>query len=158
VTPLDTLTLEMVRAEEAALFQLYTAVRAEELGMQDWDPELRNQMLRLQFEAQRRGYREQFPAADERLIVRDGSPVGWIIVDRSGTELRAIDMALLLAERNRGVGTRVIRGLQQEAAAGNRPMVLSVLTLNVRALGLYVRLGFRVIGETDTHAIMEWRR
>jgi ribosomal protein S18 acetylase RimI-like enzyme len=155
---MDTLTLDMVRAEEVALFRLYTAVRAEELGMQDWEPELRHQMLRLQFEAQRRGYREQFPAADECLILRDGSPVGWTIVDRSGPALHAIDIGLLSGERNRGVGTRVIRGLQQEAAAGNRPMVLSVLTLNVRALGLYVRLGFRAIGETDTHTIMEWRR
>jgi ribosomal protein S18 acetylase RimI-like enzyme len=155
---MDTVTLEMVRADEAPLFQLYAAVRAEELRMQDWAPELRNQMLRFQFEAQRRGYREQFPAADELLIVSDGSPVGWIVVDRSGTELHAIDIAVLSKERNKGVGTRVIRTLQEEAAARSRPMVLSVLTLNVRALGLYVRLGFGAISETDTHTVMEWRR
>jgi ribosomal protein S18 acetylase RimI-like enzyme len=155
---METPTLEMVQADEAALFQLYTTVRADELEMQGWDPELRNQILRFQFEAQRRGYREQFPAADERVILRDGSPVGWIVVDRSGAELNGIDLALLLEERNKGVGTRVIRGLQQEAAAENRPMVLSVLTLNLRALGLYVRLGFRVISKTDTHTIMEWCR
>ena|ERR1700681_4177713 len=155
---METLTLAMVQADEAALFQLYTAVRADELGMQGWDPELRNQLLRFQFEAQGRGYREQFPAADERLILRDGSPVGWIIVERSGTELRGIDMALLSEERNKGVGTRVIRALQEEAAAESRAMVLSVLTLNVRALALYVRLGFRVISTTDTHTVMEWRR
>jgi ribosomal protein S18 acetylase RimI-like enzyme len=150
--------LETVRADEVALFELYTAVRAEELGMWGWDAELRNQMLRFQFEAQRRGYREQFPGADERLILLDGSPIGWIIVDRSGTELRGIDLALLPEERNKGVGTLVIRTLQEEAAAESRPMVLSVLTLNVRAFGLYVRLGFRVTSETDTHTVMEWRR
>jgi ribosomal protein S18 acetylase RimI-like enzyme len=158
VTCRDTLPLELVRADEAAFFQLFAAVRAEELGMRVWDPHLRDQMLRIQFEAQRRGYREQFPAADERLILRNGSPVGWIIVDRSGTELNGIDMALLSEERNRGVGTRVIRALQEEAAAESRAMVLSVLTLNVRALALYVRLGFRVTRETDTHTFMEWRR
>ena len=97
-------------------------------------------------------------AADERVILRDGSPVGWIIVDRSGTELNGIDMALRSEERNRGVGTRVIRALQEEAAARSRAMVLSVLTLNLRALGLYVRLGFRAISKTDTHTIMEWCR
>jgi ribosomal protein S18 acetylase RimI-like enzyme len=158
VTPLDTLTLETVRADEAVLFELYTAVRAEALGMQDWDPELCNQILRFQFEAQRRGYRDQFPAADERLILRDGSPVGWIIIDRSGPELYGMDMALLSEERNKGVGTRVILALQEEAAAESRPMVIIVERLNVRALGLYVRLGFRVIRETDTHTVMEWRR
>ena len=69
-----------------------------------------------------------------------------------------LDIAVLSKERNKGVGTRVIRTLQEEAAARSRPMVLSVLTLNVRALGLYVRLGFRAISETDTHTVMEWRR
>jgi len=152
--------LASVRSEpdEAILFKLFTAVRAEELGMQGWDPELRDQMLEVQFEAQRRGYREQFPAADRHLILREGSPVGWLIVDRSGTALLGIDMALLPDERNKGIGTRVIRALQEEAAAGGRPMVLTVLTINARAVGLYVRLGFRVTGGTDTHTVMEWRR
>jgi len=77
---METLTLETVRADEAALFEFYAQVRSEELGMQGWDPELRNQVLRFQFEAQRRGHREQSPEADERLILRDGSPVGWTIV------------------------------------------------------------------------------
>ena len=155
---METLTLDLVQADETALFQLYTAMRADELAMQGWDPEMRNLILRFQFEAQLRGYREQFPAADERLILRDGSPVGWLIVDRSGTELHGIDMALLPEERSKGAGTRVIRALQEEAAAESRPMVLSVQTRNVRALELYVRLGFRVIRETDTHTVLEWRR
>jgi ribosomal protein S18 acetylase RimI-like enzyme len=149
---------ELVRVDEATLFQLYTAVRAEELGMQAWDPELRALILRFQFEAQRRGYREQFPAADERLILRDGEPVGWIVVDRSGPGLHGIDMALLPAERSRGIGTGVIQALQAEAASENRPMVLTVQRGNVRARALYVRLGFRVVTEADVHTVMEWRR
>jgi ribosomal protein S18 acetylase RimI-like enzyme len=152
------LAFELVRVDEATLFQLYTAVRAEELGMQAWDPELRAQILRFQFEAQRRGYREQFPAADERLILRDGEPVGWIVVDRSGPGLHGIDMALLPAERSRGIGTGVIQALQAEAASENRPMVLTVQRGNVRARALYVRLGFRVVTEADVHTVMEWRR
>ena len=152
------MTFEIAEVDEAALFQLYTAVRAEELGMQAWDPELRDQTLRFQFEAQWRGYRDQFPGADERLILRDGTPVGCVIVDRIGPELHGIDMALLSGERNRGIGTQVIRALQAEAAAESRPMVLTVLRSNVRAHGLYVRLGFQVIRETDVHTVMEWQR
>jgi ribosomal protein S18 acetylase RimI-like enzyme len=150
--------LETVPADEAVFFQLYTAVRTEELGMQDWDPEVRSQILRFQFEAQRRAHREHFPGMDECLILRDGSPVGWVIVDRSGTELHGIDMALLPGERDKGVGTRVIRALQEEAAVRNLPMAIAVLRSNGRALGLYVRLGFRVVGESDTHILMDWRR
>jgi len=156
---MDTITFQDVGpGDEAGLFQLFSAVRGEELGMQDWDPAVRRQMLQLQFEAQRRSYREQFPAADERLILRDGSRIGWVIVDRSGADLHGIDIALLSSERSKGVGTRIIRALQEEAAALSRPMVITVQRMNVQALALYRRLDFRVIEETDLHTVLEWRR
>jgi ribosomal protein S18 acetylase RimI-like enzyme len=144
--------------DDAALFQLFTEVRSEELRMEQWEPALRNQLLRFQFEAQRRGYREQCPGANARLILRDGSPVGWIIVDRSGPRLHCVDIAIVTGARSTGLGTRVLRALQEEAAAAERPVALMVLRSNVRARGLYVRLGFRVTEETDLHTLMEWRR
>jgi ribosomal protein S18 acetylase RimI-like enzyme len=155
----DTLTFRHLdTGDEALLFRLYAAVRSAELGMEGWQPELRDRILRVQFEAQRRGYREQFPHADERLILRDGSAIGWVTVDRSGAGLHGIDIALLADERSRGVGTRVIQALQEEAAAENRLMAITVLRPNVRALALYRRLGFRETGGTETHIVMEWRR
>lgn len=156
---MDAVTLTEVGADdEAVRFRLYAEVRAEELGMQGWNPDERTQMLRLQFEAQRRGYRDQFPAAAVRLILCDGSPVGWVIVDRSGPDLRCVDIAIVSGDRSKGIGTRVLRALQEEAAAGDRPLALTVLRTNVRALAFYARLGFRAIRQTDTHALMEWRR
>jgi len=127
--------------------------------MQGWPAELRDQTLQLQFHAQRRGYREQFPCLDERLILADGSPIGWIIVDRSNSrELYAIDMALIAGARQQGVGSRVLRALQKEAASGNRPMVIFVERRNTRALAFHHRLGFLAVSETDTHTTMEWRQ
>ena len=139
------------------LFQIFAAVRAEELGMQNWDPELRTSILRLQFVAQARGYRDQFPAADRRLVLSNGSPIGWLIVDRSGPALHCVDIAIAPEERSKGVGTQVIRALQAEAAAKDQAVVLTVRRTNLRALALYVRLGFRVIREDDLHTMMEWR-
>jgi len=156
---MDTLTFKDAGADDRTqLFQLFASVRADDLGMHTWEPALRDQMLRLQFEAQRRGYLQQFPDADARLILRNGSPVGWVIVDRSDAGLRVVDIAILSSERCQGVGTRVLRALQEEAAAEDRPVTLSVMHLNVRALELYLRLGFRAVGETDLHTLMEWRR
>lgn len=153
------LTLRHLQAgDEAALFQLFAIVRREELGMDGWEPELRDRMLRIQFDAQRRAYREQFPHADERLILRDGLPIGWVIVDRSCPELHGVDIALVADERQQGVGTRVIQALQEEAAAEDRPMGITVQRQNVRALALYRRLGFRAVRDTGAHIVMEWRR
>jgi ribosomal protein S18 acetylase RimI-like enzyme len=156
---MDTITFKNVSAdEERVLFALYSSVRSDELGIQSWDAGLRSQILRFQFEAQERGYREQFPAADRRLILRNGSTVGWVIVDRSGSALHGIDIALIAEERSRGVGTRVIKALQYEAAADKRPFVITVQRTNDRATALYLRLGFHVIEETELHRLMEWRR
>jgi ribosomal protein S18 acetylase RimI-like enzyme len=147
-----------VRAEdEAVLFALYRAVRAQELQLEHLAPALLAQLLRSQFEAQRRSYREQYPAADERLIVRDGAPIGWVIVDRSGADLHGIDIALISGQRSNGLGTQVIRALQEEAAADGRAMVITVQRFNVRAAALYARLGFRVATQTDLHIVMDWR-
>ena len=155
----DTLTFRDVSdGEDTALFDLFKAVRSEELQLAGWEPAARDHMLRLQFEAQRHGYRAEYPAADERLIVRGGVPIGWVIVDRTGPHLHGIDIALLADQRSSGLGTRIIRALQEEAAASGRPMVITVQRFNVRALALYERLGFRVVRETDVHIVMEWRR
>ena len=154
----DTITFKNVSAnEETVLFELYSAVRSVELGMQSWDAVLRNQILWFQFEAQKRGYRQQFPAADRRLILLNGSTVGWLIVDRSGSALHGIDIALVAEQRSHGLGTRVIKALQDEAAAEKRPFVITVQRTNHRATALYFRLGFRAIEETESHTLMEWR-
>jgi ribosomal protein S18 acetylase RimI-like enzyme len=144
-------------ADDSIVFELYSSVRAEELHLDGLEPALRDRILRAQFEAQRSGYREQFPAAGERLILRDGVPIGWVVVDRSGIALRCIDIGFRAEERSKGMGTQVIRALQQEAAADRRPMVLTVQRSNVRARALYTLLGFQATKETELHIVMEWR-
>jgi ribosomal protein S18 acetylase RimI-like enzyme len=148
-----------IRADdEPVLFRLYSAVRSAELGIESWPPDERDRILRIQFDAQRRGYRVQFPRLDERLIVRGGLPIGWVIVDGSDARaLHGIDIALLAEARRQGVGTRVMQSLQEEAAAGNRPFVILVERRNVRALAFHHRLGFHAIKETEVHTMMEWR-
>jgi len=142
---------------EAVFFGLFSAVRAEELGMQSWDPILRDQILRLQFAAQRSAYRQQFPGLVEQFIMRDGQPIGWIMVSR-GEAVRCVDLAILGEERRRGAATRVLRDMQDEAASSGVPLVLSVLRTNAAAIALYNRLGFLPAGKNESHTFMEWRR
>jgi ribosomal protein S18 acetylase RimI-like enzyme len=155
----DDITLKALEADdEAVLFQLYAAVRSTELGMESWPAAQRDAMLRFQFTAQRRGYRDQFPYMSERLILRGAVPIGWVIVDGSDRrKLHGIDIALLAEARQHGLGTRVMRSLQEEAAAGNRPFEIVVERRNERALAFHRRLGFRTIRETEVHTVMEWR-
>jgi ribosomal protein S18 acetylase RimI-like enzyme len=43
----------------------------------------------------------------------------------------------------------------EDAAASELPVRLQVLKVNSRAVAFYQRLGFRSIGESDTHVLME---
>jgi ribosomal protein S18 acetylase RimI-like enzyme len=151
-------TIDDLRAgEESVLFAVYAVVRGEELGMHAWEPRLRDQILRLQFDAQRGGYRGRFPGMVESLIRRDAQPIGWLMVDRTGAALRCLDIAVVSAERGRGIGTQVLRALQQEAAAAGRSIALEVLGTNTGALAFYTRLGFRAVTAGEPHVRLEWR-
>lgn len=52
--------------------------------------------------------------------------------------------------QGKGIGSAIIQNLLDEARKHNLPVELRVLRVNP-ARRLYERLGFRVIGETDTH-------
>ncbi len=143
-------------ADEAFQFQVYASTRAEEMALVPWSAEEKQAFLAMQFSAQRQGYAAQFPDANWQIILQGGAPIGRLIVDRSEEEIRFIDIALLPEHRGRGIGTPLIRGLQEEAAQAGRPLRLHVETFS-RALGLYRRLGFQTIGEHGIYLEMEWR-
>src|SRR5262249_53961985 len=143
---MEDITFMPVRPEdEPALFALFAEVRAEELAMAGWDAGVRHMVLRQQFTAQRRGHRAQHPAATEMLILLDNRPVGWTILDRSGSMWHCVDIAIALEYRRRKIATRVIRGWQDEAAAAHCGISLMVMCTNRAARALYDGLGFRPV-------------
>jgi GNAT superfamily N-acetyltransferase len=60
------------------------------------------------------------------------------------------------ARQGRGLGSSILRDLQEQARAVGVPVRLSVLEAN-RARALYERHGFVVVGETDTVYRLQWR-
>jgi len=155
--PAPALTLRPERPEdEAFLFALYASTREEELARVGWDAATRVRFLDAQFRAMRQGYRGMFPEAEFAIILLDGRPVGRAVVDRSGEALHLVDLALLGPERNRGIGTRLLRQWTGEAAQANRPLRLRVLK-GSRARSLYDRLGFMQTGDDGLYEGLEWR-
>jgi ribosomal protein S18 acetylase RimI-like enzyme len=66
-----------------------------------------------------------------------------------------MDIALLPEYRNAGIGARLIRDLQNEAAQTGRSLRLHVETFNP-ALRLYERLGFHSVSASGIYLEMEW--
>jgi predicted GNAT family acetyltransferase len=75
---------------------------------------------------------------------------------RVDEEIVVIDLVLLPAFRNRGIGTALLRELQQQAQAEQLSLCLHVL-INSPARRLYTRLGFREDGFSIPFLRMRWK-
>ncbi len=144
-------------ADEAFLLEVYASTRADELALTSWSDEQKDQFVRMQFTAQDRYYREHFTAASFEVILIDDERVGRLYVDRTPTEIRIVDIALLPPYRGRGIGSQLIETLQAEARARDHPLRIHVERFNP-ALRLYQRLGFTIVQHGDVYLLMEWKR
>lgn len=151
----DDVTLRPARPEdEPFLFSLYAGTRDDGLDSFDWDEADKAALLRLQFKAHQHHYATISPEAEQMIILLDGRPVGSLIVIRARKEIRLAEIVLIPEYQNRGIGGSVIRSLAKEAEGSGLPLRLHVAKFN-RAIRLYRRLGFVLIGDTGTHFFME---
>ncbi len=142
--------------DEPFLYQVYASTRDEELALTHWDEQTRRTFLDLQFAAMRRGYATMYPAGEFLIITHNDQPVGRLVLNRSTDEIRVVDLALLPAHRNAGIGTCLMQRLCEEAGQSHKAVRLSVLR-NSRAFRWYERLGFVKTAESGIYDQMEWR-
>ena len=141
--------------DEDFFLQLYQSSRGEDLRGLGWDEDRISEFLEMQYEAQGNFHAGDFPNASDEVILLDSQPIGRLTVDRRVDEIRLVDLALLPDYRNRGLGSRLIQSLKEEATLQRKPLRLQIIRFN-RALGLFERLGFTRTSETGTHFQMEW--
>lgn len=142
--------------DEAFLFTLYASTREEELKIVPWTDEQKHAFLQMQFRAQHQFYQEQYTGSTFDVILVDEVAAGRLYVARWGKELRIIDIALLPAWRGHGIGSRLLRTLQDEATAAHKPLTIHVERMNP-ALRLYERLGFTLSEDKGVYLFLEWR-
>lgn len=154
--PPDAVTLRSeAAADEPFLRAVYASTREAELNLTGWDTATRQTFLDLQFKAMCQGYRSMFPGGEFSIILLAGAAVGRMVVNRDERMLHLVDLAVLPAFRNRGIGTTVIGRLIAEAAQSHRRVQLEVQK-GGRPRGLYERLGFRKFEETELFEFWEW--
>ena len=143
--------------DEEFLLRVFASTREAEREAADWSDAEWDAFIRTQFSCQKEHYEQHFPTAERRIVLRDNEPAGQIWVWRTGTQIRLLDLAILSSHRNAGIGSHLIRELQDEATASGRPLYHMVERDNRAALRLYERLGFVVFDEQGMHLQMEWR-
>lgn len=96
-----------------------------------------------------------FRLRETRIIHCDGQDVGFFQVSETPSEITLAQIHIEPQFRHRGIGTFLVQGLLRDAAARDKPVLLSVVRGN-RARGLYERLGFLVTDEDATKLHMRW--
>ena len=142
-------------ADSEFLLLAYASTRQDEMASWGWNSVQQASFVQMQFDARRRGYAAEYPSAQISLICVGESLAGSIIISRSQSEIRLVDITLLPEFRSRGIGGRLIGTLTSEAARSGSAVRLNVLRGN-RARHLYERLGFVAKGSDPMYCEMEW--
>jgi GNAT superfamily N-acetyltransferase len=149
-------------ADEPLLRRIYAGTRQAELALTRWEQAERERFLDLQFRAQARHYQAAYPGAEHSVIEVDADGAGWQPAGRlwlNGREqtLHVLDIALLPAFCGRGLGTRVLGRVLQQAGQAGRAASIYVEFGNP-ARRLYERLGFVAQGPVQgVHQRMAWQ-
>jgi ribosomal protein S18 acetylase RimI-like enzyme len=142
--------------DDSFLAAVYASTRAEELAVTGWSDEEKAVFCRRQFDAQSAHYRENYPGASFQVIERDGVSIGRLYVAQWEKEIRIVDIALLPELRGTGIGTKLLRELQEEARSVGKSLTIHVERFNP-ALRLYERLGFKQVEDKGVYLLMEWK-
>jgi GNAT superfamily N-acetyltransferase len=142
--------------DREVLFAIYACSRDDEVNSFGWPADQRESFLRMQFSHREAAYRLQFPTAEIKLIRAGRVIVGSMIVERHSSSFWLVDIALFLEARRKGIGSSVIRDLQEEAQILQVPILLRVDKFDAGAIRFYVRMGFRAIEESQINFTMIW--
>lgn len=110
--------------------------------------------LKLDATRQEENLRHLWQADQVQIVTLDGADVGWIQSAMQDATLHLEQIFVDAPFRGRGIGTRLITDLIDEATRNGQPMTLAVVRRNP-AMKLYERLGFCVIDEDDRKFYMK---
>lgn len=100
-------------------------------------------------------FRRGFKAKQAKVIRLRQIDIGWIQVAETRRGFHIKQLHLVDRFRNNGIGTQLIRSLQDRARRAGKPVALNVIRGNPAAV-LYRRLGFRVIRKGEEKMHMRW--
>ncbi|OOG19362.1 GNAT family N-acetyltransferase [Sphingobacterium sp. CZ-UAM] len=79
--------------------------------------------------------------------------IGLLKVHRQANNIELIQIQVAPSYQGKGIGTRILNDLIKEATESEKTITLSVLKTNP-AKGLYLSVGFKIVGETDDSYLM----
>src|SRR5207245_3891551 len=108
--------------DEAFLLALYKSSRGDDLRGLGWEEERVSEFLDMQYEAQQRFHANEYKRAVDRIVLRDGEPVGRLMFESREHEIRCIDIAVTAEHLSLGLGVVLVSGLPDESNREKKPM------------------------------------
>lgn len=140
----------IVETDMPVLREIYYASRAEEMTFFPFNDEQKLQFLASQFDAQHSHYQAYYGQAQYDCVLLDSTVIGRLYVDRGAEDMRIIDINILPAYCNRGIGTFLLQQLIAEADAKQLSLSAHV-EHNNPARRLYARLGFDEVENREVY-------
>ena len=150
----DVSTRRLLPEDAAFDLSVFASARSLELDVLGSQGLAAEAFARLQMAARDRHYEACYPGAEHSVVLVGGEPAGRLIVDRSGTGILIVDIALLPRFRRAGVGSAVVEDLLEEADTKQLPVKCHVLAGNDGARRFWERHGLVAQGVDGAHVAM----
>lgn len=146
--------------DEDVLLTIFASTREQERQLLGWSAQDWDVFIRQQFAAQHTQYMHAYANPSFSLVLcggnneQEGAVVGRLYVDRTPTEIRIIDIALLPTHRGQGIARQLLQMLVDESDASGIPLGLHVERHNP-ACTWYARLGFAQQADRDVYLYLQ---
>lgn len=101
---------------------------------------------------------QHFSPVSVMMIEVDGNPIGLMRKEEREDCIFLDDLYLLPAFQGQGIGTSLIRQMQDESRLSHKPLVLEVLRINRRAIAFYQRNGFKKVKKIPNKWVMQYNK
>lgn len=139
--------------DEPFFFRLFCSIREPDFAFLG-DIE-RDVILKMQYRAWQRSICAQWPHARHMTVTEDGESIGRLSIARNGNVLHLIEIALLPERQNRGIGSFLMRQLENEAGDDTGAGIRLYVFRSSRAVRFYQRMGFVPVNDDGAYILME---
>lgn len=130
------------------VFDSFYIHKVKELNAEAWSDETKLQLCKMQFQAFERSIHANYTNLEDLIITLGSIPIGRFVLNRSPEAINLIYISVLPEYRKKGIASQILSQMITESNKYRNPLLFSVAKDN-RSFGLYLKLGFEVIGEDE---------
>ncbi|GGG84163.1 GNAT family N-acetyltransferase [Paenibacillus radicis (ex Gao et al. 2016)] len=142
--------------DEPFRYETFAVTKREEIASWGFGANEAEQLVQFQYRAREASYSAAYPDAKYMIVCVEERRAGVLRVHYGANAITLVDIALATDMRGNGLGTKVLTGLQADAASLSQPILLQVDNSNIAARRLYLKHGFEVNKAEEVYTSMKW--